>query len=36
MELGIYTFVENTHDANGKKLSPEQRIQNLLEKIRLV
>ncbi len=35
MELGIYTFVENTLDANGEKLSPEQRIQNLLEEIKL-
>lgn len=36
MELGLYTFVENTlHPQNGQVLPPQQRLQNLLEEIRL-
>lgn len=36
MELGIYTFVENTPlEATGKALSPQQRIQNLMEEVAL-
>src|SRR5690606_21128126 len=36
MELGIYSFVENTPIApTGKTLSPEERMRNLLEEIRL-
>ncbi|MEO1023523.1 MAG: Atu2307/SP_0267 family LLM class monooxygenase [Bacteroidota bacterium] len=36
MELGLYTFVENTPDPNsGIKLSPKQRIANLMEEIKL-
>lgn len=36
MELGIYTFVENTlHPETGKLLHPAQRLQNLMEEIEL-
>ncbi|CAN5228410.1 LLM class flavin-dependent oxidoreductase [soil metagenome] len=36
MELGIYTFVENTPDAEtGKILPPTERLQNLMEEIEL-
>lgn len=35
MELGIYTFVENTPDPEGRVLSPAQRMQNLMEEIEL-
>lgn len=36
MELGIYTFVENTAQADtGKPLPPQQRIQNLMEEVEL-
>ncbi len=36
MELGIYSFAENTVDATtGRALSPAQRLQNLLEEIEL-
>lgn len=36
MELGIYTFVENTPDQEtGKILSPSERLNNLLEEIEL-
>jgi probable LLM family oxidoreductase len=36
MELGIYTFVENTsHPELGGKLHPSKRLQNLLEEIGL-
>lgn len=36
MELGIYTFVETTPDpVTGARLSPEQRIRDLLEEIEL-
>mgnify|MGYP000860379100 FL=1 len=36
MELGIYTFVETTPDpVTGVRLSPEQRMRNLLEEIEL-
>lgn len=36
MEFGIYTFVENTAVADtGDKLKPVERMQNLLEEIRL-
>lgn len=36
MEFGIYTFVENTpHPEIGKKLSPAQRLENLMEEIEL-
>ncbi len=36
MELGIYTFVENTpHVDTGETLSPEQRLENLMEEIEL-
>jgi len=36
MELGLYTFVENTNFAGtDEKLSPAQRIKNLLEEIEL-
>ncbi len=36
MELGIYTFVENTPDAeSGKTLPPAERLQNLMEEIEL-
>lgn len=36
MELGIYTFVENTPQAEtGETLSPEQRLANLMEEIEL-
>lgn len=35
MQLGIYTFVENTPDASGALLAPEQRIANLLEEAAL-
>ncbi|HLT59439.1 MAG TPA: LLM class flavin-dependent oxidoreductase [Limnochordales bacterium] len=36
MELGIYSFVENTPIAPaGEKISPEQRVRNLLEEIQL-
>ncbi|MFS8571941.1 MAG: LLM class flavin-dependent oxidoreductase [Clostridia bacterium] len=34
MELGIYTFVENTPDpATGKTLPPEVRVRNLMEEV---
>jgi probable LLM family oxidoreductase len=35
MELGIYSFVEWTPDADGRRITPEQRISNLLEEIAL-
>jgi probable LLM family oxidoreductase len=36
MELGVFTFVDNTPiGGKGERLSPTQRIQNLLEEIRL-
>ncbi|MEX0720127.1 MAG: LLM class flavin-dependent oxidoreductase [Balneolaceae bacterium] len=36
MELGIYTFVENTPDSEtGEKLHPSERLQNLMEEIEL-
>ncbi|MEX0608875.1 MAG: Atu2307/SP_0267 family LLM class monooxygenase [Balneolaceae bacterium] len=36
MELGIYTFVENTpNPETGEKLSPAKRLQNLMEEIQL-
>ena len=36
MELGLYTFVENTPDAEtGKTLHPSERLRNLLEEIEL-
>lgn len=36
MELGIYTFVENTPtEATGEKLPPAKRLRNLLEEIEL-
>lgn len=36
MEFGLYTFVENTKDLEtGKKLSPAERLSNLLEEIKL-
>lgn len=36
MELGIYTFVENTPDAEtGKPLHPAKRLSNLMEEIEL-
>lgn len=36
MELGIYTFVENTPLASsGKTISAQQRVQNLLEEVKL-
>lgn len=36
MELGIYTFVENTPDpTTGRTLSPAERLRNLLEEIEL-
>lgn len=36
MELGIYTFVETTPDpVTGVRISPEQRMRNLLEEIEL-
>ena len=32
MELGVYTFVENTPDpATGKMLEPAQRLRDLIE-----
>lgn len=36
MEFGIYTFVENTPlKESGEKLSPQQRLKNLMEEIEL-
>jgi alkanesulfonate monooxygenase SsuD/methylene tetrahydromethanopterin reductase-like flavin-dependent oxidoreductase (luciferase family) len=36
MEFGIYTFVENTPDAEtGKTLHPADRLENLMEEIEL-
>lgn len=35
MELGIYTFVENTVDASGLTQNPADRMANLLEEMRL-
>lgn len=36
MELGLYTFVENTPDAEtGKTLHPSERLRNLMEEIEL-
>ncbi|MEX1267571.1 MAG: LLM class flavin-dependent oxidoreductase, partial [Balneolaceae bacterium] len=36
MELGIYTFVENTPDPEtGRTLHPSERFQNLMEEIEL-
>src|SRR6187399_2549647 len=36
MELGIYTFAENTADtATGKKISGHQRMQDLMEEVEL-
>ncbi|MFN0097236.1 MAG: LLM class flavin-dependent oxidoreductase [Gemmatimonadaceae bacterium] len=33
MELGLYTFVDNTPDARGTLLAPEQRMKNLMEEV---
>ena len=33
MELGLYTFVENTPDVKGTLLAPEQRMKNLMEEV---
>ena len=35
MQRGIYTFVEATPDASGHLISPEQRMANLMEEVRL-
>src|SRR3989304_2308243 len=36
MEIGVYTFVENTPDpATGRTLSPAQRLRDLIEEIEL-
>ncbi len=36
MELGLYTFVENTPDSEiGQKLPPSKRLENLMEEIEL-
>ncbi len=36
MELGIFTFVDNNPDPNtGEKITPEQRLENLLEEAQL-
>ncbi len=35
MELGLYTFVENTPDSSGTLLHPSERLANLLEEIEL-
>src|SRR5437868_10202027 len=36
MEIGVYTFVENTPDpANGQTLQPAQRLRDLLEEVQL-
>lgn len=35
IELGLYTFVENTPDRSGVLLSPQQRMANLLEEATL-
>src|SRR5688572_30420893 len=36
MELGLYTFVENTADPlTGKQITAHQRMMNLMEEIRL-
>ncbi len=36
MELGLYTFVDNTPDpATGKRVPPEKRLENLLEEVQL-
>lgn len=35
MEIGIYSFGERTHDADGYLISPEERLQNLIEEIEL-
>lgn len=36
MELGLYTFVENTQDSEtGEKLHPSKRLANLMEEIKL-
>lgn len=35
MELGLYTFVENTPDSSGKLLHPSERLANLMEEIEL-
>ncbi len=35
MELGLYTFVENTPDRSGHTLAPQQRMANLLEEAAL-
>lgn len=36
MELGLYTFVENTPDSEtGKKLAPSDRLANLMEEIEM-
>ena len=35
MELGLYTFVENTPDSSGKLLHPSERLSNLMEEIEL-
>jgi probable LLM family oxidoreductase len=35
MEIGIYSFGERTHDADGYLISPEERLRNLLEEIEL-
>jgi probable LLM family oxidoreductase len=34
-EIGLYSFVELTPDANGHKISPAERIRDLLEEIEL-
>jgi alkanesulfonate monooxygenase SsuD/methylene tetrahydromethanopterin reductase-like flavin-dependent oxidoreductase (luciferase family) len=36
MEIGVYTFVENTPDpATGKLLDPTQRLRDLIEEVEL-
>src|SRR6188768_1557140 len=36
MQIGVYTFVENTPDpATGKLLDPEQRLRDLIEEVEL-
>ncbi len=36
MEIGVYTFVENTPDpATGKILDPAQRLRDLIEEVAL-
>lgn len=35
MELGLYTFVENTIDSSGNKRTATRRVQHLLEEVKL-